>query len=295
MAASDSALLEPTWRERWCHVNGTDLHVIEAGRSGAPLLVLLHGFPEFWWAWRHQITPLAQADYHVVVPDLRGYNRSAAPRERSAYEIAVLVRDVVGLVDAMGEDRFYLVGHDWGAVIGWCVAAEHPQRVKRAVLISGPHPDAWAKQVLRDPAQMLRSLYVFFFQVPRLPEALLGAFGFARLKAALRRSARVGTFSDETLARYAAAWGQAGSLTGMLNYYRAVRRRRPSALAARLTVPALVIWGDRDKFLGRALMETSLARCDRGRFVIVKGGSHWLHLEHAERITAEIARFLDEP
>jgi pimeloyl-ACP methyl ester carboxylesterase len=151
--------METGWRESWYHVNNVDLHVIEAGRFGDPLLVLLHGFPEFWWAWRCQISPLASAGYHVVVPDLRGYNLSEAPKETSAYRLDILTQDVISLVDAMGAGGFYLVGHDWGAVIGWCVAAWYPERVKRAVLISGPHPEAWVEQVFKSPAQASKRLH----------------------------------------------------------------------------------------------------------------------------------------
>lgn len=293
MAKDHSALLEPGWRDRWIDAGGTRLHLVEAGRAGDPLVVLLHGFPEFWWAWRHQITPLAEAGHHVVALDMRGYNLSEAPRALSAYPLDRLVGDVVAVADALGAERFRLVAHDWGAAIGWALAARHPQRVVRAVLMSAPHPDDLAAQVRRNPVQALRSIYIAFFQIPRLPEAILSAFGFARLKAALRRSARAGTFADQTAAHYVAAWRR-GSLTGMINYYRAIRLHRPSPRPERLAPPVLVIWGDRDRFLGRRLMEASLARCDRGRFLVIEGGTHWLHLEEAARVSAEILRFLGE-
>lgn len=227
---NDADLLEPGWREGWCHVNDVDLHVIEAGRSGDPVVVLLHGFPEFWWAWRHQITALAEAGYHVVVPDLRGYNLSSAPRETSAYQLDQLIQDVVGLAGELGADTFYLVGHDWGAVIGWCVAARHGERVKRAVLISGPHPEACVEQVFTSPAQAMRSAYIAFFQMPLLPETILSALGFARLKAALRRSARRETFAPSVLERYAVAWARPGSLSGMVAYYRACAQQKRAEL-----------------------------------------------------------------
>ncbi|MBV1687820.1 alpha/beta hydrolase [Novosphingobium sp. G106] len=162
MTSDDAALLEPGWREQWCEVGDARLHVVEAGRVGDPMLVLLHGFPEFWWAWRHQITPLAAAGFHVVVPDLRGYNLSCAPQEPSAYGLEVLAQDIVRLAAALGSQSFHLAGHDWGAVIGWCVAARHPERVRKAVLISGPHPEAWIEQIFRSPVQLLRSWYIGF-------------------------------------------------------------------------------------------------------------------------------------
>src|ERR1700712_3794326 len=143
---STDSLLEPGWRESTQRINGLNLHIVEAGDPADPLLILLHGFPEFWWAWRHQITPLAEAGYHVVVPDMRGYNTSDAPQELSAYHIDTLASDVVALADAFGADRFHMVGHDWGAVIGWWVAAQYPERLDRVVLMDGPHPDAWGRQ-----------------------------------------------------------------------------------------------------------------------------------------------------
>src|SRR4051812_16674282 len=112
-------LLRPGWREGMRRINGLDLHIVEAGADDAPLLILLHGFPEFWWAWRHQITPLAAAGFHVVVPDMRGYNSSSAPQELAAYRLDTLADDVIAIADAFGAERFHLVGHDWGAVIGW--------------------------------------------------------------------------------------------------------------------------------------------------------------------------------
>ena len=142
---SPPGLLQPGWREAVHRINGLDLHIVEAGEPGRPLVVLLHGFPEFWWAWRHQITSLAQAGFHVVVPDMRGYNLSDAPQEVSAYALDTLAADVVGIADAFGADRFNLVGHDWGAVIGGGVAATYPARLERVVLMDGPHPDVWGK------------------------------------------------------------------------------------------------------------------------------------------------------
>ena len=160
-------------------VNGLSLHVVEAGPADGPLLVLLHGFPEFWWAWRHQITPLAQQGYHVVVPDMRGYNLSDAPQDVASYDLDRLVADVVALADRHGAGRFHLVGHDWGGIVAWATAARHPDRLGRLVVMDAPHPDLWSRQILKHPTQALRSSYVAYFQTPRIPELTLGAFGFA--------------------------------------------------------------------------------------------------------------------
>ena len=254
--------------------------------------MLLHGFPEFWWAWRHQITPLAAAGYHVVVPDMRGYNTSEAPQALAAYALNTLAADVVAIGDAYGAERFHLVAHDWGAVIGWWVAARYPQRLGRIVLMDGPHPDVWGRQAARHPTPALRSTYVAFFQLPWVPEATLGSFDFKGLRAMMQGSAKPGTFEPGALDRYAEAWAHPGSLTAMLNYYRALRQRPSGGEPARLTPPTLILWAGDDTFLERHVAEAGLALCDDGRLEIVEGASHWLHIEQPERINARVIAFL---
>ncbi|AGF72034.1 alpha/beta fold hydrolase [Corynebacterium halotolerans] len=291
---ADSALLEPGWRETMLTANGVRLHVVEAGEPDAPLVLLLHGFPEFWWGWRRQINALAEVGYHVVVPDLRGYNDSEVPQGVAAYQLDILADDVVALADAYDADRFHLVGHDWGGVISWWVAARHPERLRHLVVMDAPHPGVWLRQVLRHPSQALRSTYAAFFQLPLVPEAVLGSFNFTALRAMMRRTAREGTFDPGDLDRYAAAWSHPGSLTGMLNYYRALVRRE-EAPPARITPPTLILWGENDAALELHIAERALELCDDGRLVVVENASHWLHLEQPHRINAELVDFLGKP
>ena len=290
--STTETLLQHGWREATRTINGVNLHVVEAGDAGKPLLVLLHGFPEFWWAWRHQITPLVEAGYHVVVPDMRGYNTSDAPQEVSAYAIDILAADVIALADAFGADRFHMVGHDWGAVIGWWVAAKYPDRLERVVLMDGPHPDVWGRQALKHPTQALRSTYVAFFQLPWVPEATLASFDFAGLKAMVHGSAKSNTFEPGALEHYARAWAHPGSVTAMLNYYRALRERPNTGEPARLKPPTLILWAGDDVFLEKNVAEAGLALCDDGKLEIVEGASHWLHIEQPERINTRIIEFL---
>ena len=285
-------LLRPGWTGGMRRVNGLSLHVVEAGPPDGPLLILLHGFPEFWWAWRHQIGPLAEAGHRVVVPDLRGHNRSDAPQEVAAYRLDVLVADVLALADGYGADRFRLVGHDWGAIIAWAVAAAHSGRTLRLVVMDGPHPDLWARQALRHPTQALRSTYVALFQLPWLPEAALGGRGYAALRAMMAGTARAGAFEPGAVERYVEAWRHPGSLTAMLNYYRALRMRPAPARPARIAPRTLVLWGENDPFLERHVAEAALALCDDGRLHIVAGTTHWLHLERPDRVTAALTGFL---
>jgi pimeloyl-ACP methyl ester carboxylesterase len=148
---------------------GIRLHAVAAGARLAPLIILLHGFPEFWYGWRKQIGPLAAAGYRVVAPDQRGYNLSSKPPEVSDYAVPRLARDVLAIADQLGCERFHIAGHDWGAVIAWMVALQYPQRLHKLAIINVPHPSAMARALQTDPRQWLRSWYMLFFQLPRLP------------------------------------------------------------------------------------------------------------------------------
>ena len=166
----------------------------------------------------------------------------------------------MALADAYGADRFRLVGHDWGAVIGWWVAAQHGSRLDRVVVMDGPHPDVWARQALKHPTQAMRSTYVAFFQLPWLPEATPGSFGHAGLRTMMQGSARADTFEPGALDRYAEAWSRPGAPTAMLKPYRALRERKAEGAPARLTPPTLIQWAGED-FLERHVAEAGLALC----------------------------------
>lgn len=223
--------------------------MVQAGPADGPPVILLHGFPEFWWGWRRQIAALAAAGHRVIAPDMRGYNNSDKPQSLEAYHIDVLAADVVGLADVLGLASFDLVAHDCGALIGWRVARLYPPRLHRLVLMDGPHPDVFGAYAAIHPLQALRSAYVGFFQLPWLPEAYLSAFDHAALKASLKATAKEGTFSAADLAAYAQAWARPGALAAMINYYRALRLRKPDAPPARITPPVLMLWGQDDAFL----------------------------------------------
>ena len=240
--------------ESYAEVNGVRLHYAEAG-SG-PLVLLLHGFPESWYAWHRQIPLLAQGGFHVVAPDMRGYGLSTKPKGWQAYGGEQLSGDIAGLIAHFGAERASLVGHDWGAAVAFETAMQHPEVVDRLVSINVPHP-ARLLRAFRTVRQLRKSWYMFFFQLPGLPERGLERDGFAALKRGFREDAP-GAFSDEQIARYVEAWSQPGALTGMINYYRAALRRSPRGALARMRpidCPVLVIWGERDRYLGRELAE----------------------------------------
>lgn len=271
--------------------NGIHLHVVQDGPPDAPLIILLHGFPECWYGWRQQIPALAAAGLRVWAPDMRGYNLSAKPAGVAAYALDTLAADVVGLIDAAGVQQAVIVGHDWGAAVAWWLAERHPARVAKLVIINAPHPNTLARALRSDFAQLRRSWYFFFFQLPGLPERLLAARNYRALAASLRE-ASAGVTADD-LAVYRAAWGQPDALTTMVNYYRAILRRPTlAARGARIRVPTLLIWGARDRYLKRELAQQSIDRCDDGRLVLIDSGSHWVHHEHGAEVSTLIADFV---
>ena len=251
-------------RHRLVVANGVRFHVVEAGRDAEgepgtvaerrPLVLLLHGFPEFWYGWRSQIPALAERLW-VVAPDLRGYNLSSKPASGnpSAYDYATLARDVPALIRALGAERAHVVGHDWGGMVAWGTAIFHPEVVDRLAILNAPHPAAYLRELGRNPIQPLRSWYIALFQVRGLAEWLLTR-GHARGVADLLRGSTVdpGCFSAADLAAYRRAALRPGAARAMLAYYRALWSADPEALRRRLrpvTASTLLIWGVQDAAL----------------------------------------------
>jgi pimeloyl-ACP methyl ester carboxylesterase len=206
----------------YANVNGIRLHYAETG-SGDNLVILLHGFPEFWYSWRHQLTALGK-DYHVVAPDMRGYNLSDKPSRVEDYRIEVLVEDVVDLIKNFGARKAAIVAHDWGAAVAWAVAQKYPERVSKLAVLQVPPAAVWRANIsLR---QLLRSWYMFFFQLPRIPEWAIGRKDFVALNHTFKETvARKGAFSDADIELYREALRRPGAITAAVNYYRANVRR----------------------------------------------------------------------
>ncbi|WP_019987827.1 alpha/beta fold hydrolase [Rudanella lutea] len=275
-----------TLEHHYVQTNGIRLHVVQAGPAAGPLIVLLHGFPEFWYGWQHQILPLAEAGFRVWVPDGRGYNLSDKPANTAAYNLDELAADVVGLIDAAGKEKAIVVGHDWGAAVAWWVAATYPERVDRLVTVNVPHPAVMKQFTRRQPRQMLRSWYIGFFQLPVLPEVLSRLGNWSALVRTLQSSSRPGTFSTDDLKLYRAAWSQPGAIRAMINWYRALARHPPRRRAQRrITVPTLLIWGAQDRFLMREMAQPSIDLCEQGRVVYFETATHWVQHEEAEAVT----------
>jgi epoxide hydrolase 4 len=281
---------------------GVRLHYASTGEPGQPLLLCLHGFPEFWRAWQ-PVLPRFADRFHAVAPDLRGFNLSSRPAEPSAYKVRELLEDVDGLVAALGHDRFDLVGHDWGGALAWIYAIARPQRVRRLVTLNSPHPVPFARLLADDPAQQAASRYMNWLRRPG-SEGPLAENDFARLDSFFLAMGGAAWYHGETRAAYHEAWSQPGALTGGVNYYRAsplypptetdpgARRLKLDPKDFVVRVPTLVIWGEQDHALLPGLLDGLDEVVADLRVVRLPEASHWLIHEQPERIAALIRDFL---
>ncbi|MEF8779333.1 MAG: alpha/beta hydrolase [Haloferacaceae archaeon] len=273
--------------------NDVELHAVRAGPENGPLVVLLHGFPEFWYGWHEAIAPLANAGYRVVVPDQRGYNRSEKPSPVSAYHIDELAGDVAGLIEAHDRESAGVVGHDWGAAVGWWLAMHRPERVSSLVAVNVPHPSVMYRRLEESWSQRLRSWYVLGFQLPRVPERVARAGNWRLLVRGMRRTSLPGTFSTTDFRRYRRAWDRPRAFTAMVNWYRAVGRDRPQPETERVEPPTMVIWGAQDGFLERQMARESLEYCENSRLKTHEDATHWVQHEEPVAVAEEIRDHLD--
>ncbi|RME08609.1 MAG: alpha/beta hydrolase, partial [Anaerolineae bacterium] len=228
--------------------------------------------------------------FRVLAPDQRGYNRSSAPAAVSAYAITNLVRDVIALLDALDIPQVNLAGHDWGAAVAWHTALQHPDRVRRLAIANVPHPAVMRRFLRHSPRQMLKSWYIFFFQIPGLAEFLLEARDFNLAVRSLQRSGLPGTFAPDELERYRQSWKTAGGLRGMIHWYRAALRYPPPEPADPvLRMPVLILWGKRDIALHSAMAEASMAYCPQGRLVAFDDASHWVMRDRPAEVNRELS------
>lgn len=272
--------------------HGVELHVATAG-TGIPI-ILLHGFPECWYSWRRQIPVLANAGFHVMAPDMRGYNLSDRPAGVQAYHLRNLVADVAALVQSTRRGCAHIVGHDWGGIVAWTFAGMYPEMVDRLVILNAPHMRIYLERLHR-PSQLVRSSYLLLFQIPRLAEFVLSARNHAALRRMFRHtpgSARA--YTDEDVAYYIDAMSQPGALTAALNYYRANRRRDAIELArsAETRAHTLVIWGDRDPALHESNLEGLVRVAPKVRVHEIRSAGHWVHNEAPNEVNRVLLAFL---
>jgi pimeloyl-ACP methyl ester carboxylesterase len=280
-------------RDGYADLAEARLHYVEAGDG--PLVVLLHGFPEFWYGWRHQIPALAAAGFRVVAPDMRGYNLSSRPPEVSSYGARRLAGDIRDLIRERGADRACLAGHDWGGAVAWVTAMAHPEEVDRLAILNAPHPRRMIEALGRPGRQVARSWYMFFFQLPWLPERSVRAGDWWAFRRDFERDARPGAFTSADIDRYREAWSQPGAAAAIINYYRASLGRAPSRRSGGLRpveAPTLVIWGERDRYLGAELAEPDRADVPGlVRIARLPDASHWVQHDEPERVSGLLIDF----
>ncbi|MEP7198677.1 MAG: alpha/beta hydrolase [Chloroflexota bacterium] len=276
------------FKHDFADVNGVRLHYVSEG-SG-PLMLFLHGFPEFWYEWRN-LLPAFGRDHLAVAPDMRGYNLSSKPAAVEQYRMSHLIADVRALAAHLGHKRFTLVGHDWGGAVAWAFAVAHPECLDRLIIVNAPHPAIFRREIGENPAQQQASAYMQMFRTPQAEE-ILAANNFAPLAGALFGGQLFGNAAEKQA--YIAAWSQPGALTGGLNYYRAMRGTGgPLAPSASIVnIPTLVIWGEQDT----ALLTGNLNGLEQ--FVPnltvkrIPDGSHWVIHEQPQTVIAHMREFI---
>lgn len=275
----------------YLETNGIQLHYMT--QDEGPLMLFLHGFPECWYSWRHQLGEFGE-DYKVVALDLRGYNESDKPKEQSAYALPELIKDVKGAIQALGYEQCVLVGHDWGGAIAWSFAYAHPEMVKQLIVLNLPHPAKFAEG-LRTPQQLLKSWYIGLFQLPVLPELLLKANNYAAIRAVFKNQAvNPQAFTEKDLDVLVNAAAKPGALTAMLNYYRNIFQS-DSFLNREwdvLKVPTLMIWGENDAALGKELTYGTEQYVETLELHYIPNCSHWVQQEQPKQVNQYMRSFL---
>ncbi len=283
-------LMENSWQHAFLTANGIRFHYVTQGEGD--LVLLLHGFPEFYYSWRHQIPALAQ-NFRVVAVDLRGYNDSD---KRGPYNIGTLTTDVREIVHALGYARAHLVAHDWGGSIAFSTAALYPEIVDKLIVLNAPYAPALLREYRRNPRQRFKSWYIAFFQIPFLPEILLGAFHAWGIRWMLRAGARdAKTFSDADLRAYADAMCKPGALTAAIGYYRALLARqtmRGARAWRKIAAPTLILWGEKDIALEVGLTRDLEEWIPNVRVHYFPNAGHWLQQEEPDAVNRAIAEFL---
>jgi pimeloyl-ACP methyl ester carboxylesterase len=279
------------WQHDSLITNGVKLHYVTQGQG--PLMLMLHGFPEFWYSWRYQIPEFAK-NYKVVAVDLRGYNDSEKPKEQSAYVMAEFIKDVAGIIRGLGYESCVLVGHDWGGAIAWCFAYSHPKMVQKLIVLNIPHPVKFAEGLMT-PQQLMRSSYIFFFQLPLVPELAIQANDYLAIERTLRGMVvDKTTFSDQDIEEYKNAMAKRGALTAALNYYRnAFQGFLSQKKWGVLEVPTLMIWGEDDIPLGKELTYGTEAYVRDFQLRYIPNCSHWVQQERPVLVNQYMREFLE--
>lgn len=275
--------------------DGVKLHAAKAGARDRPPVVLLHGFPEFWYSWRHQIPALVDAGFSVVAPDLRGYNLSDKPAGREFYHLDRLVSDVACTVRSTGHSRAHIIGHDWGGILSWAFAGRHAELLDRLVIMNAPHMEAYRRKARRPP-QLFMSWYVALFCLPGISEFALSANNYAAIRDMFsNKTARKEAFSSTDIDKYVQAIAQPGALTAALNWYQCGMLSAGGmipARQARVNAPALIIWGELDPALHVSNLDGLEEFAPHLHIHRIPQVSHWVQCEAANEVNATLIPFL---
>lgn len=274
-------------------VGDVSLHVVQAGPADGPPVLLLHGFPEFWYAWKDVMPLLAAAGFRVIAPDQRGYADSDKPEALDAYHTDRLGDDAANLIAALGHESAFVVAHDWGGGVAWNLAIRHPGRVRRLAILDTPHPDV--ELVMPKSGEEKVSWYRTFFQIPFVPEETARWGNWRLLSKSLVDSSKPGTFPEAKLDLYRSAWDRDGAFGKMVNWYRAsFRFHLEEPTPRRVAVPTLILVAANDAFIPGDLTRASAQLLDAGTVVELGSGSHWVVQEEPERIAKLLAEFFAE-
>ncbi len=279
------------------HVDLKDvfLHYGTAGKRGEPPVLLLHGWPDLWFSWEQTMRALEARGYHTFAPDQRGYGRSSKPPHVRDYALAILTEDVVQLIERLQTGPVHLIGHDWGGVVAWSLALTRPDLVRTLTVVNAPHPWVFVKSLFTRPTQLMRSWYMFLFQIPGLAELLLGS-NDAKLQSLVLEHG-VPLRDASLLARYREQWRNPGAVRMPLAWYRALFRTLPRRenlkLRQKVKVPTLVMWGERDPAFAKGTAEASVRWCEQGELQTFPGG-HWPFHQHAEPFQTRLLEWLEQ-
>ena len=282
--------------EHYIKVNGILIHYMEEGQG--ELVILLHGFPEFWFGWRHQIPALSKK-YRVVAVDMRGYNLSDKPLGVQNYKIDILAKDIADLVKALGEEKAIIVGHDWGGAVAWVVATLYPQVVKKLAVLNICHPSEMKKALMGfNLSQWKKSYYIFLFQLPRLPERFLGkdlkGF-FTKAFTTFLPKGRTLNITEAEIDKYVEAYSQPGALTATINYYRATFRQLGGLhITGKLQMPVLMLWGENDIALGKELTYNTKEYCDNLEIIYDPTSGHFIQHDNPEWVNERLLEFFEK-
>jgi len=290
----------PMFKDEYADVNGVRLHYVTAGKG--KLIMFVHGFPEFWYEWKHQLAEFGR-DYQAVAPDMRGYNLSSKPADLDQYQVKYMVEDLRALAEKLGHKKFILVAHDWGGAIAWAFGIAHPECLEKLIIINAPHPGIFQRELSQNPAQQKASQYMLFFRSAQA-EQMLSANNYAQLvQVVLGEGLKQGFFTDDDKKAYIEAWSQPGALTGGLNYYRAARVGPPTGdkeaasfvagvPSLEVKVPTLVIWGEKDTALLTGNLEGLDKYVPNLTVKRIPDGTHWVIHEKPELVDGYIRDFI---